>query len=333
MRALRIQAPGKVSVMTLPGPEPGPNEVKVKVAACGICGTDVHILRGEYMGEYPIVPGHEFAGEVIEVGSEVTRIRVGDGVAVEPNIACDNCTNCLNNRQNFCLNWQAVGVTRQGGMAEYVVVPEKAVFAIGELTFEEAAFTEPLSCVVHGIERAGIELGDRVALLGAGPIGLLLLQVARLRGAVEITVLERQEARGALAEVYGADRWVRDLAELSAGAYDVVIDATGVPALMARTVELARKGGNVLLFGVPPSGAELALDAFAVFEKGLTLRSSFTSRRNSYQALALLQSGAVSVDQLVSHRLPLEAFQRGVGLIEQGREGVTKILMVPDMAA
>ena len=332
MRTLTILEPGKVKVQDTPVPDPGPGEVQVKVAACGICGTDVHILRGEYMGDYPIVPGHEFAGQVTATGEGVARIRVGDRVAVEPNIACDNCRNCLNNRQNFCLNWEAIGVTLQGGMAEYVVAPEKAVFATGELSFEAAAFMEPLSCVVHGVERAGIELGDRVAILGAGPIGLLLLQVARLRGGVEITVLERQEARGALAEAYGAQRWVRDVEALSVGAYDVVIDATGVPALMAQTVGLARKGGKVLLFGVPPSGAELAVDAFAVFERGLTLRSSFTSRRNSYQALALLESGAVSVDKLVSHRLPLEAFEQGVSLIEKGGDEVTKIMMVPDMA-
>lgn len=311
-------------------PEPGPGEVLVKVAACGICGTDVHILRGEYMGGYPVIPGHEFAGEVAAVGEGVTRFAVGDRVAVEPNIACDNCVNCLNNRQNFCLNWQAVGVTRPGGMAQYVVAPEKVVFDIGELSFEEAAFVEPLSCVVHGIERAEIRLADRIAILGAGPIGLLLLQVARSRGAVDVTVLERQPARAALAQELGADHWISDLAALQEGVYDVVIDATGAPSVMAETVRLARAGGTILLFGVPPQGADLTLDAFAIFEKGLTVRSSFTSRRNSYQAVAMLQSGVVQVADLVSHRLPLSAFERGVEMIEGGLDGVKKVLLLPN---
>lgn len=310
-------------------PEPGPKDVLVRVAACGVCGTDLHIFRGEYMGDYPITPGHEFSGEAIKVGDDVSRIGVGDRVAVEPNIACGNCYNCLNNRQNFCLNWQAIGVTRPGAMAEYVVAPEEVVFDIGALSYEEAAFVEPLSCVVHGIERAEISLGDRIAILGAGPIGLLLLQVALHRGSVDVTVLERQEARGELAEALGAGRWVRDLDAMSEGAYDVVIDATGALPVMAHTPALARKGGTVLLFGVPPRSAKLSLDAFAIFEKGLTLRSSFTSRRNSYQAIALLQSGDVQVADLVSHRLPLERFEEGVELIEQGREHVTKVLMVP----
>lgn len=329
MRALTILEPGKVSVQEVPRPAVGPGEVLVKVAACGICGTDVHILRGEYLGGYPVVPGHEFSGEVVAVGDGVIRTRIGDRVAVEPNIACDNCTNCLNNRQNFCLNWQAVGVTLPGGMAEYVVAPEKVVFDIGDLSFEEAAFMEPLSCVVHGIERADIALGDRIAILGAGPIGLLLLQVALARGAVDVTMLERQPARGALAERYGAHRWVQDLDALPADTYDVVIDASGAIPLMQRSVSLVRHGGTVLLFGVPPRGVDLPLDAFAIFEKGLTIRSSYTSRRNSYQALALLQSGDVKVDDLVSHRLPLGEFEHGVELIESGLEGVAKVLMIP----
>ena len=138
----------------------------IQVMASGICGTDLHIYRGEYMGKYPVIPGHEFSGVVAARGSGVTRFKVGDRVAVEPNIACDNCLNCLNNRQNFCLNWQAIGVTLPGGMEEYVIVPERAAFDIGQLPFEIGAFMEPLSCVVHGIERAHIGMADQVGIFG-----------------------------------------------------------------------------------------------------------------------------------------------------------------------
>lgn len=329
MKALTIHQPNEATVEEIARPEPAADEVLVKVAACGICGTDVHIFRGEYKGTYPVIPGHEFAGEIVAAGDAVRRFKVGDRVAVEPNIACDNCESCLNNRQNFCQNWQAVGVTRQGGMAKYVVVPEKVIFDIGDLSYEAAAFVEPLSCVLHGVERAEIRLGDRIAILGAGPIGLLLLQVALARGAVDITVLERQAARADLAQDLGAATWIDDLTAIPDGAYDVVIDATGAPAVMAQTVRMARPGGTILLFGVPPRGADLTLDAFAIFEKGLTLRSSFTSLRNSYQAVAMLQSGAVKTEALVSHRLPLRAFEDAVEMIEAGRDGVKKVLLVP----
>jgi 2-desacetyl-2-hydroxyethyl bacteriochlorophyllide A dehydrogenase len=301
----------------------------IKVQASGICGTDVHILRGEYLGDYPVIPGHEFAGVVEQVGAGVSRFPVGERVAVEPNIACDNCYNCLHNRQNFCSDWQAIGVTRPGGMAQYVLAPERAVFSIGDLPFEHGAFVEPLSCVLHGVERANIRLADRVALLGAGPIGILILQTVRLRGAARVTVLEKNPARAALARECGAGQCFAEIGALEREGYDLVIDATGVISLMERSIDLARRGGTVLLFGVTPAGQRMALEAFEIFRKGLTVLSSFTSVRNSYQAVALLQSGRVDVSALISHRLPLDEFERGVELIERGEEGVKKVLILP----
>jgi 2-desacetyl-2-hydroxyethyl bacteriochlorophyllide A dehydrogenase len=329
MKAIRIERPNQVDLVDLPVPRPADGEVLVKVMACGICGTDVHILRGEYLGDYPVIPGHELSGVIEQVGGGVTRFRVGERVAVEPNIACDNCRNCLHNRHNFCLNWQAVGVTRPGGMAQYVSAPENSLFAIGDLPFESGAFVEPLSCVLHGVERARVRLADRVAIIGAGPIGILLLQVIRLQGAAEVTVVEKNPARAEFARTCGAHRRFADVDELGEDLYDLVVDATGVIPVMQRTVDLARRGGTVLLFGVPPRGERMALEGFKIFEKGLTILSSFTSLRNSYQAVALLRSGQVDVSDLVSHRLSLGEFERGVELIEQGLEGVRKVLILP----
>jgi D-arabinitol dehydrogenase (NADP+) len=329
MRAIRIEQPDQVRLVDIPVPDPAARELLIKVMASGICGTDIHILRGEYLGDYPVIPGHEFSGIVERVGAGTTRVQVGDRVAVEPNLACDNCTNCLNNRQNFCLNWQAIGVTRPGGMAQYVTAPEKAVFSIGSLPFEYGALMEPLSCVLHGVERARIRLADRVAVLGAGPIGILLLQVVRLQGAAQVTVVERNPARAELALASGAHRCDPDLDSLDEGSFDVVVDATGSVPLMERTVDLARHGGTVLLFGVPPAGQRMEFEAFQIFRKGLTILSSFTSVRNSHQAVALLQSGRVEVSALISHRLPLAEFERGVELIEEGLEGAKKVLILP----
>src|SRR5512139_110785 len=214
MQAARITKPNQLEVIDLPTPEPAADELLIQVMASGVCGTDIHIFRGEYLGEYPVIPGHEFAGLVAAVGPQVTRFEVGDRVAVEPNIACDNCYNCLNNRQNFCLNWQAVGVTRPGGMAQYVTAPEKACFDIGNLPFEEGAFMEPLSCVLHGMQRLGPELAGKLAILGAGPIGCLILQVARLQGAAEITVAEKNRSRLEASQSYGANILYSNLDDL-----------------------------------------------------------------------------------------------------------------------
>jgi D-arabinitol dehydrogenase (NADP+) len=329
LKALQITKPHELKLVTLERPEPGPGEVLIKVMASGICGTDIHILEGEYLGAYPVIPGHEFAGVVEQVGQAVSRIKVGDKVAVEPNIACDNCSYCLNNQQNFCENWQAVGVTLPGGMAEYVIAPEKAVFNIGELEFEEGAFVEPLSCVLHGVQKTGIRLADRVVILGAGPIGLLLLQAVKVQGAQSVTVVELDQARAEAAQAAGADQIYHSLDGLPIDAFEVVIDATGVIPVMKRTPEFARKGGKILLFGVPPK-TNVEFEAFTLFVKGLTILTSYTSVRNSLQALDLLKNRRINVKPLISHRLPLAEFEHGVNLIKNKQEHVKKVLITPN---
>jgi 2-desacetyl-2-hydroxyethyl bacteriochlorophyllide A dehydrogenase len=330
MESIVIRKPRDIIVTEREIPEPGQKEVLIRVMASGICGTDVHIFRGEYLGSYPVIPGHEFSGVVTAVGSQVTRFKTGDRVAVEPNIACDNCSECLNNRQNFCLNWQAVGVTLPGGMEQYTVAPEKAVFSIGDLPFDQAAFMEPLSCVVHGIERTHIELADQVAILGAGPIGDLMLQMARLQGAAHITMLESNPGRVELAHQLGADQVVTSLDDMKLNTYDVVIDATGVIPVMERTIHFVRNGGIVLLFGVPPSDKNIELEAFKIFQKGLTILSSYTSVRNSYQAVGLLQSGQIKVSPLISHHLPLKELPKALEMIETHDPTVKKVIMLPN---
>jgi 2-desacetyl-2-hydroxyethyl bacteriochlorophyllide A dehydrogenase len=330
MKSVVIERPNEISLLERDSPEPGPGQLMIQVMASGICGTDLHIYRGEYMGKYPVIPGHEFSGVVAATGSGVTRFQVGDRVAIEPNIACDNCLNCLNNRQNFCLNWQAIGVTLPGGMEEYVIVPERAAFHIGELPFEIGAFMEPLSCVVHGVQRASIGLADHVAIFGAGPIGNLMIQMARIQGAARITVLEINPGRADLARQLGADLVASSFEELQPDTYDVVIDATGAIPVMNRTIDFVRKGGTVLLFGVPPSGKNLEVEGFKIFQKGLTVLSSFTSVRNSFQAVDLLRSGQVRVDSLISHRLPLEEMPHALELIESRDPAVKKVIVHPN---
>ncbi len=330
MKAAKIIEPNQMEIVELPIPEPAENELLVKVMASGICGTDIHIFRGEYLGDYPVIPGHEFSGVVEVVGSDVTRFKPGDCVAIEPNIACDNCYHCLNNRHNFCLNWCAVGVTRPGGMAQFVTAPEKSAFDIGDLPFEQGAFVEPLSCVLHGVERLEPEMAANIAIFGAGPIGILLLQVLKLKGAAKITMVDKNIARVDFAKKMGADLICTHLDDLPRDEFDAVVDATGVIPVMNRCAEFVRHGGKVLLFGVPPVGEEMTLDAFPIFRKGLTILSSFTSLRNSYQALDLLKQGRISLDGLISHKLPLAEFQRGIGLIEQGTEGVKKVMILPN---
>jgi D-arabinitol dehydrogenase (NADP+) len=331
MKSAVIEKPGSIKVREHETHRVNrPDEVLVKVSASGICGTDVHIYHGEYLGTYPMTPGHEFSGVVMEVGEKVTRFKPGARVAVEPNISCDNCVACLNNRQNFCDNWQGVGVTRPGGMAQYVLAPEKVVFDIGEIPFDRAAFMEPLSCVLHGIESVGIRLGDTVAVIGTGPIGMLLIRTARAWGATRFTVAELSEERLAAARGDGVAEATTDVTSLPADRFDVVIDATGAPPMLSQAIRLARPGGRVLMFGVAPQGKTATIEPFQVFRKGLSVFSTYTSRRNSLQALALLGSGRVRVDDLISHRVPLEGLEAGIHKIEDRRENAMKVMVLPN---
>ncbi len=334
MRAVVIPSPRRVQIAEVPMPEAGEGEIVVQVRACGVCGTDVHIYQGEYLGDYPVIPGHEFAGEVVEVGHGVSRFRRHDRVAVEPNLSCGRCRFCSIGEQNFCENWRAIGVSLPGGMAEYVAVPEQAAFNIGDLPYEAAAFMEPLSCVLHGMEKLDVRYGEHLLVLGAGPIGLLLAQVARACGSARIVMADRVASRLELArqvagaEVVHTDKGFGAVAKLAPGGYDAVIDATGVPEVIEQTIGLARHGGRVLLFGVAPRGAVARLQPFDIFRKGLHVYSSYTSLRNSAQALELLRGGRVDVSRLVSHRLPLEQFEDAVLLLADP-EGAMKIQIVP----
>ena len=320
MRVEEVEKPGAVR----------PNELVVKVMASGICGTDVHIFRGEYLGSYPVTPGHEFSGVVEAVGEKVTRFAPGDRVAVEPNIACDNCSACLSNRQNFCENWQGIGVSRPGAMAQYVVAPEKVVFDAGTIPFDQAAFMEPLSCVLHGIESVGIRAADHVAVIGTGPIGMLLIRTARAAGAASFAAAELSKERLAAAAREGITDTTTDVGNLPSDTFDVVIDATGAPPMLAQAVRCARPGGRILMFGVAPQGKTATIEPFQVFRKGLTIFSTYTSRRNSTQALRLIGSGRVRVDDLISHRLPLESFEAGIGKMEARSENAMKVMILPN---
>jgi 2-desacetyl-2-hydroxyethyl bacteriochlorophyllide A dehydrogenase len=215
-------------------------------------------------------------------------------------------------------------------MAEYTVVPENAVFNIGDLPFKYGALVEPLSCVIRGVERARIKLGDKVLIIGAGPIGILLSKMIQLQGASEITQIDKNKSRLELAKQSGAAYVGSSLDEAPKEAYDVVVDASGVTFLMEQSIYFVRKSGTVLLFGVPQKDAVLKIPAQFIFEREVSLVTTYTSVRNSIQAVRLLQSGALDASAMISHQLPLEDFVKGVETIEQGKEGVLKVVICPE---
>ena len=205
MQAIIFPEPETIAIEEVADPACGPEEVIVQVATTGICGTDVHIYRNEYMSDFPLIPGHEFTGTVVEIGRDVTDFQVDDRVAVDPNLYCGHCYFCRNQQANHCLNWEGVGITRSGGFAQYVATPAKACYAVPDnLTDGQAAFIEPLSCVVHALNRFRVWPGSEVLIIGAGPMGLLLVQALHHSGASQVVVVEKQPDRLALATQLGA---------------------------------------------------------------------------------------------------------------------------------
>jgi D-arabinitol dehydrogenase (NADP+) len=339
MQAVRIDAPRSATLARLPLPRPAATEVLIAIRRAGICGTDLHIWHGDYaLSRFPLVPGHEFSGRVAAVGEAVARIAPGDRVTADPNLPCGRCRECQRGAFNQCHALAAVGVTRAGAFAEYVLVPEAAVHGLGRLSFEEGALVEPLACVVWGLRRVAPQLGDRVLLFGAGPMGCLLLQALLRSGATEVTVVDRSEARLALAGRLGATRTLRahEVPEAAQDAaphgFDVVVEATGDPRVLERCFAHARARGKVLVFGVAPQRASAAFAPFEVFRKDLTIVGSFALNQTFGEAIALLEAGAVATAPLVSHRFALADHARAFAVAEHDPERMKVQLVVADDA-
>jgi 2-desacetyl-2-hydroxyethyl bacteriochlorophyllide A dehydrogenase len=318
MRAVVFPRPNAVEVRDVDQPTCGPREVVLRVGRAGICGTDLHIHRNEYMAALPLIPGHEFVGRVEQVGAEVSWPTVGDRVVADPNLYCNVCDHCRRRMHNHCLHWQGVGITRGGAFAEAVSVPAAACYAVpDDMDDAAAAFVEPVSCVVYAMRRLTLEPGENVLIFGAGPMGLLLVQALRHRGAGRVVVVEPQPSRRKLAETWGAitlnadqamEQRLRQLGRGPGGMFDVVVDATGVPAVIEASLRWLGPRGRFLQFGVAPNTAGIRIEPFALFKNDWTLLGSFALCYDFDAAIAWLREGVVDVRPLVSDVVSLEAF-------------------------
>ena len=333
MRAVVIEKPGEITVRDVPDPAPGPGDVIVAVGACGLCGTDLHIAAGEFPpSPYPLVPGHEFAGVVAAVGpAVVTGLAVGDRVAVDPSLFCGYRRQCRRGRGNLCENWGAVGDTVDGAFAEYVAVPAASCYRLpDELTFAQGALIEPVSCAVHGLRRLGAEPGERVLVLGAGTMGLIMTQLLAAAGA-RVSVVDLAAGKLPLAAELGAAEVATSVAELPTQRYEAAVDVTGaVPALEAAFDALDR-GGRLQVFGVAHAEARLALSPFRIYNDEITVVGSMAVLHSFGDAVELVASGQVRTEPLVSHTVGLDEFPAVLDLVRSG--ATVKAQVTPGGAA
>jgi 2-desacetyl-2-hydroxyethyl bacteriochlorophyllide A dehydrogenase len=322
MRAIVLDRPGTFRVADVPDPVPDVNQVVVRVECCGICGTDLHILAGEFPPTpYPITPGHEFAGTVVARGADVRPdLPVGARVAVDPSLYCGYCRRCRAGRDNLCENWAAIGDTVDGAFAEFVAVPAANAYLLpGHLDAQHGAMAEPLACAVHGLDRLGPVLGDSVVVIGAGTMGLLLLQVLLHAGAGPVAVVDRISERLEVARKLGAAQAVTDADALEGTRFEVAVDATGVPKAIQTAYGLLDRGGRMLVFGVSPADAEISVSPFRVYNDEITITGSMAILRSFGLAVDLLASGAVDPRLLLSEPLPLEQFGEAVDRVRSGQ--------------
>lgn len=337
MKAFIFSEPGKGYITEKSVRDPGPNEVLIKVARCGVCGTDLRIWRGLEPSARGITLGHEYAGEVIRCGEQVKNYKIGDRVVVDPNIYCHSCEYCMNGEVNLCENLKALGVDIDGGFAEYCVVPVTQLQKIPDsMTYEEAALVEPVACALNGIDRAEIKPGQSVMIIGAGPIGLLMVQLARLRGAGKVMLSEKEERRRLMGQRLGADEvydpTVTPLADQIPlkDRPKVVIECVGHPVTQAESIRLVKRGGTVILFGDGHENETFPVGSFEFYYKNLTVRGAALNPLTQNRAMVLLANKRFDVSAMISRVISLDALP---DLLEKGYgPDDIKVLVDPNLS-
>lgn len=339
MKAATLVEPGRFECGEADVPEIGPDDALVEVAACGLCGTDIHIFRGNYSSEFlPMIPGHEIAGTVAAVGDKAGSVAVGDRVVVDNNIGCGHCYYCRRNQVLNCPDMRQIGIHRDGGYAEYVSVPARLLIKAPEDTpVEELAMTEPIACVVRATRRSGVRFGMSAAVIGCGPIGNLHVQMLRLVGAAPIIAVEPVAERARLAREAGADVVVTDAGamreEVAKGTdgrgVDLAIEVVGKPELYRLAFELVRPGGHVAAFGLggPDDSMSMGIQE-TVLQENSVAGSVAGMGEDMHDSLHLLTHGRFDLKPFTGDVRGLDAAQETFDKIA-GEQDKLKVIFRP----
>ncbi len=315
MKAAIFKGPNELLVDNSDLPKLEPNQVLIKVDLCGLCGTDFHIFSGEAPSKTPVIPGHEFVGIVSDFGKSVDGLSIGDHVAVDPNIYCGQCYYCRRGEINFCLNLKALGVTLNGGFAEFSIVPSSQVYLIPKnLPFNIAAFAEPLSCCIHGIDQASIKLGESVVIIGGGIIGLMILQLAIISGAGKVILIEPILSKRETAKKLGADFTIdsnsadlfSQILEITSGGPDVIIECVGKSEAVNLALNLSKKGGRLIVFGLSGKNENISINLQNFFHKELSIKGSLLNPFTFARSIELLSGKKINIEPFNPVQLKLD---------------------------
>jgi 2-desacetyl-2-hydroxyethyl bacteriochlorophyllide A dehydrogenase len=342
MKAVVIRTPHRAFYKDEARPRPSDGQVLVKVAAAGVCMSDVEVWKGtrpQAYVKYPIIPGHEWCGTIEEVGPGVQGLSVGQRVAVEGHNFCRACAWCRRGETNLCASYNEHGFTLPGGFAEYAVVRADLAHGFASaLSFDAAALAEPFACVVHGVQRAKVEPGDTVVVVGPGTIGLLAVAWARLSQPARVVVVGVDRTNEAFARKMGASDYVtvgedpaaRVRALTEGHGADVVFEAAGNENAVVLALDLARRGGTVVLSGIVGGSRRMFVESDLFALKDLRVDGVFAYTTASFvEALRLIESGRLNVKPLVTHTFPLQDFEKAFDLLSTRREPVVKVMLRP----
>ena len=331
MKALVLTGKKQLEIEDIKEPEIKPDEVLIHTAYAGICGTDKALyagLPGSASAVPPIVLGHENSGVVTKVGSEVTNVKPGDRVTVDPNIYCGQCKYCRTQRPELCEHLDAVGVTRNGGFEEYFTAPAKVVYPIpDDVSLKAAAVVEPISCAMHGVDLLEPHPYQKALVLGDGFEGQLFAQILKARGIHEVTLAGRSDEKlENNRKHFGVKTINTTKEEIPADAYDIVVEAVGLPATQEQALAAAARGAQVLMFGVGNPDDKFSVNTYDVFQKQLTIQGAFINPYTFEDSIALLSSGVVDPLPLFSHELDLDGVEDFVsGKLGKVSKAVVKV--------
>ncbi len=329
--------PGEIEFQDVPIPQIGENEVLIKIMRIGICGSDIHVYHGEHpFTKYPVTQGHEVSGEIMKIGAQVHGLRAGQRVTVEPQVVCGKCHPCRNGKYNLCEKLRVMGFQTTGTASHFFAVDQKRVTPLpDDMSFDEGAVVEPLAVAVHAVRQMGAVEGLNVAVLGAGPIGNLVAQVAKGLGAASVLITDVSDFRLQKARACGIAHTVntreQDFTKAMVEAFgpdkaDVIYDCAGNDVTMGQAIAGARKGSTIVLVAVFAGKANI--DLAVLNDHELTLKSSMMYRHEDYEgAIALIQAGCVKLRPLITKHFAFREYGDAYRFIDQNREMTMKVLI------
>ena len=335
-----MTAPKEITIREVDIPEPGPDQVLVKIKRIGVCGSDIHVFHGMHpYTKYPVTQGHEVSGKIVKLGQYVSNLQVGQRVTIEPQVFCGRCHPCLHGKYNLCENLKVMGFQTVGTASEYFAVDASKITPLPEgMSYNEGAMIEPLAVTVHAGKRFADMKGAKVAVLGAGPIGILLSQAVKALGAAEVMITDISEKRLELAKSVGADYAINtakeDFGEALVACFgpdkaDVIYDCAGNDITMNSAIQNARKGSTIILVAVFAKMANV--DLAKLNDSELDLNTSMMYRHEDYvDALRFVNEGKIQLKPLESAHFAFKDYQKAYEYIDANREMTMKVLIDVD---